>query len=130
MKKFLLMVIALLLMAVPAVVLAGTADVTFQWDPNAEPDLAGYRLYISAVAGQYQYGTASPNFVAEIPVGTTTYTQPDVPDGLWNWVLTAYDTEGMESGPSNEVSAEIKSWIGVPPANPGGFNITNIQYNR
>jgi len=111
MKKFLLLlIIPFLLIAFPAFAM----DVSFQWDPNSESDLAGYRLYQSNTSGSYTYG--SGNEVAEILAGTETCTI-DVADRVWYWVLTAYDTNGNESGPSNEVSASVDQTAPAPPTN-------------
>lgn len=89
------------------------ADVTFEWDPNTETDLAGYRLYQSDTSGVYTYGDG--NQVETIPAGTETVTLYGVPDGTWYWVLTAYDTSGNESGPSNEVTDTLDSTAPAPP---------------
>ena len=111
MKKFLLLfTIPFLLIALPVFAM----DVSFQWDANSESDLAGYRLYQSGTSGSYTYG--SGNEVAEISAGTETCTI-DVADGTWYWVLTAYDTNGNESGPSNEVNASIDQTPPAPPIN-------------
>ena len=73
-------------------------DVTLAWDPNSEPDLAGYRLYQAEIADGV---STNWEMVAEIPAGTEIYTVTI--DGRKNyaWQLTAYDTEGNESFVSN-----------------------------
>ena len=78
-----------------------TPEVVFEWDANKEPALAGYRLYKSDTSGVYTFGAG--NEVAEIPAGNETVTLSNVPSGTWYWVLTAYNTYGFESDPSNEV---------------------------
>jgi len=97
-------------------------DVTLGWDANSEQDLAGYRLYWAYSAG-VQSTTQTANKV-EIPLTLQGFT-PAAPQfqvtGLPNdkevyFVVTAYDTEGLESGFSNEVKAA--SWLGVPPKSP------------
>jgi hypothetical protein len=77
-------------------VLAG--QVTLAWDANTEPDLAGYNLYYGLEPGIY----GPPN---KINVGNvTTYTITGLTNGVrYNFVATAYDTLGNESGYSNEV---------------------------
>ena len=111
MKKIALLFVTLLcLIATPVLAM----DVNFAWDANSESDLAGYRLYQSGTSGSYTYG--SGNEVAEISAGTETCTI-DVADGTWYWVLTAYDTNGNESGPSNEVSASVDQTAPAPPVN-------------
>ena len=84
--------------------LSWAATVVLEWDPNTEPDLLGYRLYQSAVSGQYTKG----NYIAEIIPGTkVTYTVEDLSTGTYFWVLTAFDQDNNESDFSNEVSTEI-----------------------
>lgn len=90
-------------------------EVVFEWDPNSEEDLAGYRLYQSVTPGQYVFG--EENATGSIPAGTETFTLQTQEDGTFYWVVTAYDTSGNESGPSNEVSADINF---KPPAPPAG----------
>jgi hypothetical protein len=112
---------------------AYSADATFQWDRNRETDLAGYRLYQSSTSGQYTYGVGNE-------VGSVTVTDPASDDmgthpnemtiqgvgfGTWYWVLTAFDNEipSLESGPSNEVTADITvpGPPGIPPNIRVGF---------
>ncbi len=77
--------------------LADAATFTLQWDPNTEPDLAGYKLH---------YGTSSGTYTTHIDVGNvTTYDVAGLQDGVtYYFAVTARDTEGNESGYSNEVS--------------------------
>lgn len=84
---------------------AWAATLTVMWDANTEEDLAGYRLYQSDTAGAYTYGTE--HAISDVPAGTETATVQDIADGTWFWVLTAYDTSGNESLPSNEVTKTI-----------------------
>lgn len=70
---------------------------TLAWDPNTEPDLAGYRVY---------YGTESREYADSIDVGNiTTYQLDNLLDGVTYFIaVTAYDTSGNESDLSHEVS--------------------------
>jgi hypothetical protein len=74
-----------------------TIDVTLAWDPNSEPDLAGYKLYI---------GTSSGNYTQTRNLGLTNqYTISDLIGGPpYFFSLTAYNQIGFESGFSGEVS--------------------------
>jgi hypothetical protein len=71
--------------------------ITLAWDPNLEPDVAGYRLH---------YGTASGRYTRQIDVGnTTSATVRNLTDGAtYFFALTAYNTAGHESAPSQEIS--------------------------
>lgn len=75
-------------------------DVTLAWDANTESNLVGYRLYQSQTSGVYPFGDG--NQVATILEGETVEVT-DLGSGSYYWVLTAYDTDGLESEPSNEV---------------------------
>lgn len=67
------------------------------WDPNREPDIAGYRVY---------YGTAPGAYGPPIDVGNQTTHRLDglVSGARYYIAVTAYDTSGLESTFSNEVS--------------------------
>jgi hypothetical protein len=72
------------------------AEVTLEWDPNSETDLAGYRIH---------YGTSSGNYTARKDVGNlVTCTVTDLTPGVtYYFAATAYNASGLESGYSNEV---------------------------
>lgn len=79
-------------------------DVTLAWDPNPEPDIAGYRLYWGASTGSYD---AELEFaLAQIDPEAPQVTVNDIPTRLTYFVVTAYNTAGLESLPSNEVVAD------------------------
>jgi len=119
MKKM-LAVIACIMFLLPGLACAAS-NVTFEWDANCETDLAGYRLYQSQVSGDYTFGDGEQ--VATISVGTETVVITDIADGTYFWVLTAYDDAGNESGPSNEVTADLDT---VGPESPTNVTITII----
>lgn len=111
MKK-LILILAILL--IPLFAFAATS-VTLNWDPNTEPDLAGYRLYRSTTSG------SGYSKVGEITAPSTEFTDTVIMDGTYYWVVTAFDANGNESGFSNEVSAVLDS---TPPGAPAGLKIT------
>ena len=78
------------------------AQVTLTWDPNSETDLAGYDIY---------YGTSSGNYQSKIDVGNvTTYTVNGLTVGVTYYLAaTAYNTQGLQSGYSNEVVYSVPS---------------------
>ncbi len=77
-------------------------QVTLTWDPNTEPDLAGYEIY---------YGTSSGNYQWNIDIGNvTTYTLYGLNVGVTYYIAaTAYNTQGLQSGYSNEVVYTVSS---------------------
>ena len=78
------------------------AEVALEWDPNKEPDLAGYKVY---------YGTLSRSYSVSIDVrNVTSHTVTGLQAGvLYFFAVTAHNTSGQESGYSNEVSTAIQS---------------------
>jgi hypothetical protein len=78
-------------------------QVTLTWDPNSEPDLAGYKIY---------YGTADRAYQWNIDVGNvTSYTVTGLQSNiLYYFAATAYNTQGLESGFSNQVLWGYRWW--------------------
>ena len=98
--------------------------VTLAWDPNSEPDLGGYIVY---------YGVRSRLYTNAINVGNvTTNTVTGLVEGvLYYFAVTAYNTHGLESDYSDEVTYLAGGWHGcrlaVSSSNPAagvriGFN--------
>jgi len=89
--------------------LAHSAEVTLAWNPNTEPDLAGYKLYYkTGSSGEPYDGTGATEGDSPIDIGNvTTYTLYDLTDDTsYFFVVTAYDDQGGESDYSNEVSTD------------------------
>ena len=101
--------------------------VTFQWEMVLEREdgspllnLAGYKLYQSAEAGVY-----APDPTVDITnPGIATYVLDGVGEGLWYFVVTAYDATGLESDYSNEVAKTIVG-IRSPPKAPAAFRVVS-----
>jgi len=97
------------------------------WNANAEPDLAGYKIY---------YGPSSGNYSFSINVGKVTqYTIAQLTDGVpYYFAITAYDTAGNESEYSPEVSGKILVVDGAPPTvisvTPRDQNTLEIKFNE
>jgi len=74
----------------------GAAEVTFQWEPNREEGVQGYRLY---------YGLRSRSYDDVVDVGNATrFTLPWLDeDKVYYFAFTAYDRLGNESDFSREI---------------------------
>jgi len=96
------------------------------WDANPEPDVIGYRLHDGITPGTY------PN---RLDAGSaTTKTISPIARGTYYMIVTAYNTAGLESLPSEELKVVVGSAIdtqspmisGLPgeivtvPDSPGG----------
>ncbi len=90
------------------------ADITLRWDANTETDLAGYKLYYKIDSSGPPYeGTGADQGPSPVDIPLSNLSDPNNPEltitgldagNIYFLVLTAYDTEGNESGYSNEVS--------------------------
>jgi hypothetical protein len=87
--------------------LDSVGQIRLAWDPNTEPDVAGYQIY---------YGTSSRNYRYSVDVGNvTTYTIQGLTQGVTYYIaLTAYDSADNESDFSNEVSGSITETVSTP----------------
>jgi hypothetical protein len=76
------------------------ADRIVSWNPNQEPDLAGYRLY---------WGTTSKNYTEKIDLGNRNKIRilDLIPNTVYYFALTAYDIANNESSFSDEVTTTI-----------------------
>ncbi|MGA2260075.1 MAG: dockerin type I domain-containing protein [Acidobacteriota bacterium] len=109
------LVLFALLLAAPLL----AADVKLAWDPNSESDLAGYKVY---------YGKAPGVYGAPISLGTqTTYTVTGLAPGTYYFAVTAYNTTGLESGFSNEVSTTVAESSRCDLNLDGAVNIMDLQ---
>jgi len=90
----------------------GQQSITLAWNPDADPSVAGYALY---------YGTASHDYSTRIDAGTNiTASVSNLLQGpTYYFAATAYDTNGVESPPSNEVSYNV-------PVTTGSLLVTLI----
>lgn len=109
----------LFMLSLAAAAEAVAGEITLIWDPNSESDLAGYKVY---------FGTTSRTYGAPIILGkVTTYTVTGLTPGVtYYFAVTAYNTAGLESGYSNEVSATIPS-SKCDANSDGSVNVLDLQ---
>lgn len=104
------------LLLIPSIAFAAS-NVTFGWDANSESDLAGYKLYQSASAGGPYTEVADISQASLADPQNPEYTLANVTDGVYFWVITAYDDADNESGYSNEVTADLDTLSPGAPVN-------------
>jgi PKD domain/K319L-like, PKD domain len=94
---------------------SAATQVSLAWDPNSEPDLAGYRVFCREQSQSYDY--ANPSWE-----GTDTYCIIYDMDETktYYFVVRAFDTKGFESGNSNEVYHEPLVASNQPPTADAG----------
>jgi hypothetical protein len=81
--------------------------VQLAWDPNTEPDVAGYRIYYGSPPGKY-------NQVIDVGDVTTAKIDHLLVGQTYSFHATCYNTAGLESDPSNSVEYLVPSSV---PAN-------------
>ena len=88
------------------------ATVTLAWDRNPEPNIAGYVI---------SYGTSSRSYTASVDVGNVTTSTISLTSGFrYFFAVQAYNTAGLWSTMSNEVSADLSQTSAAP-------SITNLS---
>lgn len=87
------------------------ASVRLAWDANAESDLAGYRVYRESNEGGIPV-TTNNGLETQVLVGDL------VPGRTYRFWVTAYNSAGLESDPSNQVIYEVP--LNLPPVAESG----------
>jgi hypothetical protein len=92
----------------PPPVAASSSTVALSWEAPTQntngttiTDLAGYKIH---------YGTASSNYTQTVAVknaGLTRYVVDTLPTGTYYFAITAYNTQGMESALSGEITTRV-----------------------
>ena len=87
---------------------SSNSSITFNWVPptensNGSPltNLAGYKIH---------YGTASQDYSEVVALNNPSlsrYVLDSLPSGTWYFAITAYNTAGVESTLSGEISATL-----------------------
>ena len=103
MRRFFLAGISVLIISTLCAPARGS-EVTLAWDPNDEPDLAGYVVYVNENGTGIPYYQLDAVSLDEIEPDNPLYTATGLKEeSYYCFVVTAYDSEGFESGFSNEV---------------------------
>ena len=116
--SFALLILTAAIIFFPQAAFAGT--VSLAWDPNTQPELAGYLVY---------FGTASRTYGAPLDVGNvTSYTIANLPNGTYYFAVKAHSLSGELSDFSNEVSATLGTpAIGCDINGDNSVNVVDLQ---
>lgn len=90
-------------------------SVALLWNPNREPDLAGYHLYQGGKSGIYTNRTTLP------AVATNRFWH--LRSGTYFFTVTAFNTAGGESDFSNEVKVQAFWSVAAKLCPPDGINL-------
>ncbi len=106
---------------------AFAAQGMFQWSPNSEPDLAGYKIYCKTdTETDYPAQGIDVGLPATGDDGKVHSELITVPDTSASCVATAYDNDGNESNFSNPAT------FNLAPMPPQGFAVdvtVNVHVN-
>ena len=83
------------------------------WNANPETDVVSYRVYYGQGAGAYTDSMETPGPAADIC---------GLAEDTWFFAVRAYNSAGLLSGLSIEVSASVSTGNAQPPAPPALFN--------
>lgn len=98
----------LLFVCSPEAFSQGSQSVNLAWDPNSEGTVSGYKIHYGTASRSYSQSKDAANatntVVSGLSVGQTYY-----------FAVTAYNSAGLASEPSNEVSYTVPSEPLPPP---------------
>ena len=109
MKRALKICLGALVCLLATAVSALAASISLAWDPNTEPDIAGYVVWYGTVSGQ-------PTSSVDVGLQTTWTMTSGTAGATYYFRVVAYNTAGESSAPSSEVSATL----GGTPEGQGG----------
>jgi hypothetical protein len=94
-------------------------SITLAWDPSTDPSVVGYKVY---------WGVATRNYTNSLSAGSaTTLTVSNLVIGTpYYFAATAYDTNGIES----DYSAEVSGSVALPNQPPTLNAIANVTINE
>jgi hypothetical protein len=83
----------------------GASCATLEWDPNPEPNVIGYRVYV---------GTSQRLYDQVFDVGlSTTFIIDNLPGLTTFFAVSAYDSDGLESDLSEEVFYTLTNVVAI-----------------
>jgi Fibronectin type III domain len=125
------------LAALTASLSASASTITLAWDPNAESDIAGYKVYYDTDSGPPYSGTQAQEGPSPIDVPLMSLADPTMPSLVLHgmpscttffFAVTAYNTAMQESGYSGEISATALATPANVTATPSGSATLHITW--
>lgn len=104
-------VLALCLLLLGQVAPALAGSVRLYWDPNTEPDLAGYVLVYGSASGVYSSSVT-------LPASATTHELTNLPNGTYYFAVRAFNGANAQSAYSNEVRVVVISTPAISSVSP------------
>lgn len=92
-----------------------TAQVDVAWDPNPEPDLAGYVLKRGEAPGAW-------SLIEDVGLRSSSTASGLLPGRTYFWTVVAYNVEGWESLEADPVSWTVPSGAAITPIT--GWRVT------
>ena len=103
---------------------------TLGWDPNSEPDLEGYVLYLS-VGDNAAYQVEQTIFLNTIDPDRPRVMVADLDADIhYYFVVTAFNTDGLESGYSNELCVQNGQLCAGSGSGRGGCFAATLMQGR
>ena len=98
------------------------SNVPLVWDPSADANVAGYRIY---------YGLSSHNYTSSVDVGKVTSATITLPSGTrtYYFAATTYDATGAESDYSNEATYTPPTPVNYTPPTLSPLSSLSIAEN-
>jgi hypothetical protein len=114
---------------------ADAYDVVIAWDPNDEPNLAGYVLYVDDGISEILYEYIDTYPLEELDPQNPRVKITDLSEDLaYYFVVTAYDKDGNESDYSDEICVINgepcpESWLAYreKPVNPASLTTNSVS---
>jgi len=119
---FLSIVFAVAFLFISTVNSLASTQVSLEWAPNTESDLAGYRVFTREEGKSYDY--TNPSWEGT-DTSCTIYDLDETK--TYCFAVRAFDTEEFESGNSNEVCQEPLVILNHPPTADAGPDQTIIE---
>ena len=116
--------VIIMLLLIPVCAMGGGIQLNFEWDPNPESDIAGYRVFAREPGEDYDYDNPAWE-------GRENYCSiyMDDEDEVYLFVVRAFDENGFESDDSNEVvyPDDSRYLNGSGSSSAGGCFIDSIK---